>query len=109
MVEVQGRNFKIIVNLLVHNGLDEYADPRPCIKAFEKSSPLNGMNNDPAALIDGNSISSIRLDFSALEGNSLAQTLGTGPSAQITLDATAAGHGWYIDYTPYLPTSTATR
>jgi hypothetical protein len=109
LVEVQGRNFKIIVNLLVHNGLDEYADPRPCIKAFEKSSPLKGMNNDPAALIAGNSISSIRLDFSALEGNSLTQTLSTGSSDQLTLDTKAAGYGWHIDYTPYLPTSTATR
>ena len=50
------------------------------------------------------------LHFADLPASSLGQTTGTGPTAQITLDTTAAGHGWYIDYTPflndeYLPTS----
>jgi hypothetical protein len=40
--------------------------------------------------------------FSNLSGNALAQTTGTSASAQITLDTDAAGHGWFIDYTPYL-------
>ncbi|MCK6390227.1 MAG: hypothetical protein L6Q40_04280 [Azonexus sp.] len=42
------------------------------------------------------------LTFADLSGSEVGQTLGVGPSAQITLDANAAGHGWYIDYTPYL-------
>jgi hypothetical protein len=37
-----------------------------------------------------------------LSGASVAQTTGTGPTAQITLDTNAAGYGWFIDYTPYL-------
>jgi hypothetical protein len=37
-----------------------------------------------------------------LTGAAVAQTTGTGSNAQITFDADAAGHGWYIDYTPYL-------
>jgi hypothetical protein len=36
--------------------------------------------------------------FTDLSGASLGQTAGD----QITLDTDAAGHGWYIDYTPYL-------
>jgi hypothetical protein len=42
------------------------------------------------------------VQFSDLPGSSLAQTTGTGASAQITLDTDDAGHGWFIDYTPYL-------
>jgi hypothetical protein len=37
-----------------------------------------------------------------IPNTALAQTTGTGVNAQITLDLDAAGHGWFIDYTPYL-------
>ena len=48
--------------------------------------------------------------FQNFESNILAQTTGTGLSAQITLDTDAAGYGWFVDKTPldnseYLPTS----
>jgi len=49
--------------------------------------------------------------FADLPGSSVGQTTGEGATAQITLDSTAAGHGWYVDPTPldntddYLPTS----
>jgi hypothetical protein len=63
-------------------------------------------------VISQSDINSDILDFafSDLSGSTLAQTTGTGPAARITLDTDAAGHGWYIDYTPclneeYLPTS----
>jgi hypothetical protein len=36
--------------------------------------------------------------FADFSGAALAQTMG----ARITLDTDAAGHGWFIDYTPYL-------
>ncbi|MDR0440212.1 MAG: hypothetical protein LBI59_04420 [Candidatus Accumulibacter sp.] len=42
------------------------------------------------------------MSFSDLSSSALAQITGTGASAQITFDLDAAGHGWYIDYTPYL-------
>lgn len=50
------------------------------------------------------------INFAVLRDATLAQTTGTGPTATITLDTDAAGHGWFIDYTPflneeYLPTS----
>ena len=49
--------------------------------------------------------------FQDLAGSAVGNTVGEGPTAQITLDTTAAGHNWYIDPTPqdntddYLPTS----
>jgi hypothetical protein len=42
------------------------------------------------------------LKMDDLPSVALAQTTGTGPTAQITLDTNAAGYGWFIDYTPYL-------
>ena len=56
---------------------------------------IEGMN----ALL---SAASQNLTFADLNDSELGQTTGTGPSAQITLDTDAAGHGWYVDYTPYL-------
>lgn len=41
---------------------------------------------------------SITLNIADLPNSTLAQTT----SSSITLDPTAAGHNWYIDYTPYL-------
>ncbi len=48
--------------------------------------------------------------FTALDELTLAQTTGQGKDATITLDPTAAGHGWFIDPTPtnneeFLPTA----
>ncbi len=55
-----------------------------------------GEESDSGHLLD------VDVLFSNLEGFSLAQTTGNGPNTTITLDTTAANHGWYIDYTPYL-------
>ncbi len=58
-------------------------------------------------------LSSVMLVFEDLPATALGQTVGEGASATITLDANAAGQGWYIDPTPldandyYLPTSQA--
>ena len=35
--------------------------------------------------------------YQNLSGTAVGETVGEGSSAQITLDTTAAGHGWYID------------
>ncbi|MDR3222040.1 MAG: hypothetical protein LBU46_08585 [Candidatus Accumulibacter sp.] len=42
------------------------------------------------------------LSFSNFPGSAVAKATGAGANAKITLDTAAAGHGWYIDYTPYL-------
>ena len=48
--------------------------------------------------------------FSNLTGSAVGETTGEGSSAQITLDANAAGYNWFIDPTPtdnseFLPTA----
>ncbi len=50
--------------------------------------------------LDGlaNGLSNITLSITNRADGALGQTIGTS----ITLDDNAAGHGWYIDYTPYL-------
>ncbi|WP_374352805.1 Ig-like domain-containing protein, partial [Chitinimonas sp.] len=53
------------------------------------------------------------LTVSDLSLGALGQTTGIGPSAQITLDYNAAGHGWYVDADPsdssdFLPTADPT-
>jgi VCBS repeat-containing protein len=51
------------------------------------------------ALLDATDINnSVTVNTADLPGSSLGQTTNT----TITLDTDAAGHGWYIDYTPYL-------
>ena len=55
----------------------------------------------------------ISVTFAALEGQVVGTTVGVGPTAQITLDTDAAGHGWFIDATPstneeFLPTADPT-
>jgi len=55
----------------------------------------------PAAFAGANYASSV-ITFSNLTGAAVGSTQGSGAAATITLDTNAAGHGWYIDYTPYL-------
>ncbi len=82
------------------------------IWAIEDSEPEIGICNperwkisspsDTPSLANVLTAATQNLTFADLNGSELGQTLGTGPTAQITLDNNAAGHGWYIDYTPYL-------
>lgn len=67
--------------------------------SWKISLPTNG---DTPALASALSAATQNLTFADLNGSVVGETHGTGPSAQITLDTNAAGHGWYIDYTPYL-------
>ncbi|MDX1251080.1 MAG: matrixin family metalloprotease [Gammaproteobacteria bacterium] len=43
-------------------------------------------------------VNAVNINFASLSNGALGSTTGT----TITLDDNAAGHGWYIDYTPYL-------
>ncbi|WP_301100571.1 matrixin family metalloprotease, partial [Propionivibrio sp.] len=79
-------------------------------------STTEGLNSGPSTtmfhLPIGDSDNGVQFSYAPLADNALAQTTGTGSSAQITLDTTAAGHGWFIDPTPtdnaeFLPTSNA--
>ena len=55
----------------------------------------------PAAFV-GADYASPTVTFANLTGAAIGETKGEGANATITLDTDAAGHGWYIDYTPYL-------
>ena len=67
-----------------------------------EGKPTNRLTLDPSSLQSLLSAthldSSVTVDIADLPASTLAQTTNT----TITLDTTAAGHGWYIDYTPYL-------
>jgi len=81
--------------------VDSPAPSANTLTVWQRSSELSALLAD----------ASQHLSFADLPGSSVGQTTGTGPSASITLDKDAAGHGWYIDPTPldntddYLPTS----
>jgi hypothetical protein len=84
-----------------------YMSVRPDAPTYtldENGKKVNDLERCPAEYweISQFFIQSLNLAFSDLPNSSLAQTTGTGASAQITLDTNAAGHGWFIDYTPYL-------
>ena len=81
-------------------------------------SDFNPGTQDHAAWLQSAELSSLLANasqsltgFQDLSGSSVGQTTGEGADAKITLDFSAAGHGWYIDPTPldntddYLPTS----
>jgi hypothetical protein len=55
----------------------------------------------PAAFLAAD-YTSPTVTFANLPGAAVGETKGAGANAAITLDTDAAGHGWYIDYTPYL-------
>jgi VCBS repeat-containing protein len=55
----------------------------------------------PTAFL-GDDYTSPAVTFANLPGAAVGETQGSGANASITLDTNAAGHGWYIDYTPYL-------
>lgn len=109
MAEFEGKRYRIVANLVVDLNVGEnlagYAKPVcPPWKLIK-------VNNKAVSDASPYQLNSITVTFADLPGSSVGQTTGTGPSASITLDKDAAGHGWYIDPTPldntddYLPTS----
>jgi Matrixin len=73
-IEVNGKRFKIVLDLAVVAGVNENDDPA-CIKMFKL-----GIDNLPSGV--------------------LGEVQGQGTSAKLTLDTNAAGHGWFVDTTP---------
>ncbi|HND81548.1 MAG TPA: Ig-like domain-containing protein, partial [Accumulibacter sp.] len=88
---------------------EKYKKYCPNQKRFWKISPFHG-KSDFDTNIAFTGVWHRPFQTENLPAAALAQTTGTGPSAQITLDAAAAGYGWFIDPTPsdheeFLPTS----
>ncbi|MBK7003103.1 MAG: tandem-95 repeat protein [Rhodoferax sp.] len=99
-------HFNLVFNLAV---VEQYrAEDTPPIC---KSMKFSALQYAPISVSWGLTLPTV---LSNLSGSSVGQTTGTGPTAQITLDTTASGHGWYIDPTPqdntddFLPTSNPT-
>jgi hypothetical protein len=85
---------------MVHHGIQESQES---IREFCGSKGefwKISLSPDPTNAISP--LDNLNISFSDFSGSALAQITGSGSSAQITLDLDAAGHGWYIDYTPYL-------
>jgi len=105
VVEARGRRFKIMVNLLVHQSVNENAK-KPACEAFfrkpiNKTGMLDGQPTYAAAWspLLRQAFSQIAYSFTNLPGTAVGETVGEGTSATITLDTNAAGHGWFIDST----------
>ena len=79
LVEVAGRRFRVISNLLVREGANEFESE--CDKVFPKGVVPSSLH------------------FAPLGDATLAQTIGSGRDVSVTLDVTAAGHSWYLDPT----------
>jgi hypothetical protein len=126
--EYAGKRYKVVLNIIVSYIIDE-RDPicpepqlirlkksvRPSavgqfdpsqnstdLASWQKSSDLMNLLADASQTFTG---------FSDLAGTAVGQTNGGGANVSITLDTNAAGHGWYVDATPwdntddYLPTA----
>lgn len=94
MTNYRGRYYKSIVTIKVLRGIDENSPVCPKPQLIKVNKLVSGSFD---ASFEGGNVT-----YSDVSGGGLAQTTGTGPTAQITLDTNAAGHGWFIDYTPYL-------
>ncbi len=96
VMQVDKNGVKVRIQYLIESmNADEpsigYCDP--------ETWKISGDNPNLANVL---TVASQNLTFADLTGGAVGETLGTGANAQITLDDNAAGHGWYIDYTPYL-------
>ncbi len=115
-VEANGKRVLMTYNLWVTPVINERQDGhQDCDFVKFGQVPVDWSLDSLKALVNMSGFlsaaSSIELGFDDLQGSSVGTTVGEGPTAQITLDSNAAGHGWYIDPTPldntddYLPTS----
>jgi Matrixin len=115
IVTLQGKIIRVNLPLFVVKNIEEpkalYNSPGQLqnevtsdLASWQKSSDLMNLLADASQTFTG---------FSDLAGTAVGQTNGEGANAAITLDSNAAGHGWYVDATPwdntddYLPTADA--
>jgi hypothetical protein len=91
------------VRFILDNGAGRQVDVTVYIDVREQDVEGDEEESDAENSSQGSSLlDSLNVAFANLSGAALGQTFGD----KITLDADAAGHGWYIDYTPYLNEAT---
>lgn len=100
VMQVERNGVKVRIQYLIESmNADEpsigYCDP----ETWKIFLPSNGNNPRLANVLTA---ATQNLTFADLTGGAVGEATGVDKTAQITLDTTAAGHGWYIDYTPYL-------
>lgn len=107
VVPVGNDTVRIIYNLVVQPDPIEREDfdrQKYCpmtewkISSYFKTSTLDNATLQSLLTQSGLDGSAVTLQVSDLTGSAVGSTSGT----TITLDTDAAGHGWYLDYTPYL-------
>ncbi|WP_374326246.1 tandem-95 repeat protein [Azonexus sp.] len=109
LVEMGGYTVKLIYTFyLTENGGGPETDKLYCgkrgtlyriVDEAKKRSALDpAIFAESIGLGSGNALPGLVIQTADLAGSTLAQTTGTS----ITLDPTAAGYSWFIDYTPYL-------
>jgi hypothetical protein len=105
MAEFKGKVYKIVINFVVSLHVGE----SPLMEGEQPVCPeptLIKLNPKPALGSLGIDLGAITVTVADLPNAAVGQTTGTA----ITLDANAAGYGWYIDPNPaantdFLPTS----
>lgn len=92
IAEFEGKRYKIVLKLHVFIVVDEHDTtcPDPQLIKVTQPKPIPGSSSYESG--------ATTLTFADLPGGAVGQTVG----ATITLDTTAAGYNWFIDYTPYL-------
>ena len=129
-MERNGKQVKVVYNFLVMETMLGDRQNFEC-ESFKFSAGDQALDVHALASADGgsanlqawwrqaqlsaliSSASALLIEPGHLSPGALGQTTGEGESAEITLDPTAAGHGWYLDPTPlkndddFLPTADA--
>ena len=126
VMQVEGNGYKVELHYFVFIGDGASSNPNPVCKGDRGQSYWKistTPNVDPTVIDLDSTITSLTdgaysltlpeafvgldyaspaITFTNLTGAAVGETKGEGAEATITLDTDAAGHGWYIDYTPYL-------
>jgi hypothetical protein len=100
ILQVEWNGYKVQLHYFIY--ITEGAGEHAAMNEDCRGGPLLEDSTDPTSWYRATSLLVGAKDaltgFSDLSGSALGQTT----VGQITLDADAAGHGWFIDYTPYL-------
>lgn len=115
LIETNGKRVKVVERLIMAfnstpestqcSGKDGYIRRISSISEEATPPPISYSALNPYLLLKDALTVGVTYRLAALDGQALGQTTGQCLDAQITLDTTAAGHGWYIDPMPLDPST----